>query len=326
MNAWQDSHAGLPPWDAATKVVMSEFDGRIIGPVIGFRQGSENGNGKQEESEALSVAVEDRLQACVALAVRHSVLKQKPNDQKKLALVLTNFANRHGRIGSAVGLDTPASVVGLLRNLRERGYHVPGIPSDGDTLMEELIASGGYDKEFLSDEQMRFATAHYSGDDYGEWFSQFPAQNQIKLQQEWGTAPGTHFRHGNEIYIAGKQYGNVFVMIQPPRGFGENPLAVYHSGDLIPTHQYLGTYRWLRDVFHADALVQCGKHGTLEWLPGKGLGLSAGCYPELAIGDLPVFYPFIINDPGEGAQAKRRMHACIIDHLIPPMTQAETYD
>ncbi len=323
---WQASRAGLPPWDAATKVVMSEFDGRIIGPVIGFRQRSENGNGRQEESEALSVAVEDRLQTCVALAARHSVLKQKPNDKKKLAVVLTNFANRHGRTGSAVGLDTPASVVSLLRSLRERGYHVPGIPPDGDTLMEELIASGGYDKEFLTDEQMRFATAHYSAREYGAWFSQLPEKNQINLQQEWGTAPGTHFRHGSEIYIAGKQYGNVFVMIQPPRGFGENPLAVYHSGDLIPTHHYLGTYRWLRDVFQADALVQCGKHGTLEWLPGKGLGLSAGCYPELAIGDLPVFYPFIINDPGEGTQAKRRMHACIIDHLIPPMTQAETYD
>ena len=134
------------------------------------------------------------------------------------------------------------------------------------------------------------------------------------------------FRRGEEIYVAGKLYGNIFVMIQPPRGFGENPLAVYHSGDLIPTHHYLGAYHWLRDVFRADALVQCGKHGTLEWLPGKGIGLSESCYPELAIGDLPVFYPFIINDPGEGAQAKRRMHACIIDHLIPPMTQSETYD
>lgn len=326
IDAWQASQAGLPPWDAATKVVMSEFDGRIIGPVIGFRQQSENGSGRQEESAALSVGIADRLHACVDLAVRHSVLRQKPNAEKKLALVLTNFANRHGRIGSAVGLDTPASVVGLLRSLRERGYYVPNIPADGDTLMEELIASGGYDKEFLTEEQMRFATAHYSAGEYGEWFARLPEQNQANLQQEWGTAPGSHFRHGNEIYIAGKQYGNVFVMIQPPRGFGENPLAVYHSGDLIPTHHYLGAYRWLREVFRADALVQCGKHGTLEWLPGKGLGLSAGCYPELAIGDLPVFYPFIINDPGEGTQAKRRMHACIIDHLIPPMTQAETYD
>ncbi len=258
--------------------------------------------------------------------MRHSVLRRKPNAEKRLVIVLTNFANRHGRIGSAVGLDTPASVINLLRGLRERGYHVTDIPSDGDSLMEELIAYGGYDKEFLTEEQMRFAMARYTSGQYEKWFSQFPTGNQVALKEEWGAPPGAVFRHGNEIYVAGKLYGNIFVMIQPPRGFGENPLAVYHSGDLIPTHHYLGAYRWLRDVFRADALVQCGKHGTLEWLPGKGLGLSNACYPELAIGDLPVFYPFIINDPGEGTQAKRRMHACIIDHLIPPMTQAETYD
>jgi cobaltochelatase CobN len=322
---WQQSAAGLPPWDAATKVVMPEFDGRIIGPVIGFRQ--RNGDGESNRAdESRSEGVADRLRACADLAVRHSVLRRKPNAEKRIVLVLTNFANRHGRVGSAVGLDTPASVVNLLRDMRERGYRVQGIPSDGDALMEELIACGGYDREFLTEEQMRLAVARYSAQQYDEWFAQMPPVNQAALSEAWGVPPGEVFRQGEEIYIAGKLYGNVFVMIQPPRGFGDNPLAVYHSGDLIPTHHYLGAYRWLRDVFRADALVQCGKHGTLEWLPGKGLGLSSGCYPELAIGDLPVFYPFIVNDPGEGTQAKRRMHACIIDHLIPPMTQAETYD
>ncbi|HKQ79663.1 MAG TPA: cobaltochelatase subunit CobN, partial [Blastocatellia bacterium] len=175
-------------------------------------------------------------------------------------------------------------------------------------------------------EQMRLSKAGYAAAEYGDWFSRFPAATQLALKEEWGSPPGSVFRRADQIYVAGKLYGNIFVMIQPPRGFGENPLAVYHSGDLIPTHHYLGAYHWLRQVFRADALAQCGKHGTLEWLPGKGLGLSEGCYPELAIGDLPVFYPFIINDPGEGSQAKRRMHACIIDHLIPPMTQSETYD
>lgn len=324
---WRQSQAGLPPWDAATKVVMPEFDGRIIGPVVGFRESRDDRNCEsKQESDWRSVSAADRLRACVDLAMRHSILRRKPNADKKLALILTNFANRHGRIGSAVGLDTPASVIALLRSLRERGYRVRDVPADGDALMEELVACGGYDKEFLTEEQMQLASSRYTASQYGAWFSQFPADNQIALEEEWGASPGTFFRHDDEIYIAGKSYGNVFVMIQPPRGFGENPLAVYHSGDLIPTHHYLGAYRWLRDVFRADAIVQCGKHGTLEWLPGKGLGLSDSCYPELAIGDLPVFYPFIINDPGEGTQAKRRMHACIIDHLIPPMTQAETYD
>ncbi|HEX8088669.1 MAG TPA: cobaltochelatase subunit CobN [Blastocatellia bacterium] len=324
---WRQNQAGLPPWDAATKVVMPEFDGRIIGPVVGFREPRDGGNREsKQETDLRSVGAADRLRACVDLAIRHSVLRRKPNAEKKLALILTNFANRHGRVGSAVGLDTPASVIALLHSLRDRGYQVRDIPADGDTLMDDLIARGGYDKEFLTEDQMRLAAERFTASQYRAWFSQFPADNQIALEEEWGVAPGRFFRHDDEIYIAGKSYGNVFVMIQPPRGFGENPLAVYHSGDLIPTHHYIGAYRWLRDVFRADALVQCGKHGTLEWLPGKGLGLSDSCYPELVIGDLPVFYPFIINDPGEGTQAKRRTHACIIDHLIPPMTQAETYD
>ena len=118
--------------------------------------------------------------------------------------------------------------------------------------------------------------------------------------------------------MPGLVLGNVFVGIQPPRGFGEDPIAIYHSPDLPPTHHYLAFYRWLRDVWGADAIVHIGKHGTLEWLPGKAIGLSAECYPEVALADLPHFYPFIINNPGEGTQAKRRAHAVIVDHLIPP--------
>ena len=119
--------------------------------------------------------------------------------------------------------------------------------------------------------------------------------------------------------------GNVFVALQPPRGYGMDPNAIYHQPDLPPPHNYYALYRWLRDVWRADAIVHVGKHGTLEWLPGKGVGLSADCFPDSFLGDLPLFYPFILNDPGEGAQAKRRGHAVIIDHLTPPMTTADAY-
>ena len=141
-----------------------------------------------------------------------------------------------------------------------------------------------------------------------------------------GRAPGTVYRHNGAIAIAGLRFGNVFVGIQPPRGFGENPIAIYHTPDLVPSHHYLGSYHWLRHIFQADAVVHMGKHGTLEWLPGKGIGLSATCYPDLALGDLPLIYPFIINDPGEGTQAKRRAHAVVVDHLIPAMMRAEVYN
>jgi cobaltochelatase CobN len=125
--------------------------------------------------------------------------------------------------------------------------------------------------------------------------------------------------------LAALRAGNVVLLVQPPRGFGENPVAIYHDPDLPPSHHYLAAYRWLEESFGAHAVVHVGKHGNLEWLPGKNLGMSAACGPDAALGNLPLIYPFLVNDPGEGTQAKRRAHATIVDHLVPPMTRAETY-
>jgi cobaltochelatase CobN len=131
--------------------------------------------------------------------------------------------------------------------------------------------------------------------------------------------------HNGAFALAGLEFGNVFVALQPPRGYDMDPNAIYHRPDLPPPHNYYALYRWLRDVWRADAIIHMGKHGTLEWLPGKGVGLSAECYPDLFLDDLPLIYPFIINDPGEGNQAKRRSHAVIVDHMTPPMTSAGAY-
>jgi cobaltochelatase CobN len=130
--------------------------------------------------------------------------------------------------------------------------------------------------------------------------------------------------------LAALRHGNLLIVIQPPRGFGENPIAIYHDPDLPPSHHYLAAYRWIaapaaEGGFGADAMVHLGKHGNLEWLPGKNAGMSAACGPDAALGDLPLIYPFLVNDPGEGTQAKRRAHATLIDHLVPPMARAESY-
>ena len=146
------------------------------------------------------------------------------------------------------------------------------------------------------------------------------------MVRHWGEPPGSLYVDGTDIVLAGLRYGNVTLLIQPPRGFGENPIAIYHDPDLPPSHHYLAAYRWLAEEFGADAVVHLGKHGTLEWLPGKGVGLSARCAPDAALGDVPLVYPFVVNDPGEGTQAKRRAHAVIVDHLVPPMTRADAYD
>ncbi len=145
------------------------------------------------------------------------------------------------------------------------------------------------------------------------------------MVEHWGPPPGSLYVDGDDIVLASLRFGNVLLMIQPPRGFGENPIAIYHDPDLPPSHHYLAAYRWLEHTYRADAVVHLGKHGTLEWLPGKGLGLSAGCAPDAVLGELPLVYPFIVNDPGEGTQAKRRGHAVVVDHLVPPMARADTY-
>jgi cobaltochelatase CobN len=170
---------------------------------------------------------------------------------------------------------------------------------------------------------------------YRDWFATLPKALTNKVIEHWGPAPGELFVDrghdpDGEIVIAAMQADNAVLMVQPPRGFGANPVAIYHDPDLPPSHHYLAAYRWLNmpvgdGGFGADAVVHLGKHGNLEWLPGKTLGMSATCGTDAALGDLPLIYPFLVNDPGEGTQAKRRAHATLIDHLIPPMARAESY-
>ena len=216
-------------------------------------------------------------------------------------------------------------MVNVLNAMKNDGYHVTDIPADGDELVHRIIERCSNDTDTLTEEQLKLAVGHVSAKEYKEWFSAMPQQVQSELTEAWGEPPGQVYRTGDNLAIAGIDLGNVFVGVQPPRGFGDNPIAIYHSPDLAPTHHYVAYYRWVRDIFKADAMIHVGKHGTLEWLPGKGIGLSNACYPEVTLEDMPLFYPFIINNPGEGAQAKRRAHATIVDHLIPPMTTADSY-
>ncbi len=322
---WEGSTAGLSPIDTAMNVAMPEFDGRVIGVPISFKE--ELGEDDRLGTRLMRYApVEDRVDFIARLAANWARLRAVPNDQKRVALILANYPTRSARIGNAVGLDTPASVLQVLRALREAGYTVGDLPESGDELIHALIDRCSYDRETLTDSQMANAVGRVRSELYGDQFSSFTATVQAELREAWGEPPGQVYRHGDELMVAGLQFGNVFVGVQPPRGFGENPIAIYHSPDLRPTHHYLAFYGWLRDEFGAHAIVHVGKHGTLEWLPGKSLGLSASCYPEVALGDLPHFYPFIVNNPGEGAQAKRRAHATIVDHLIPAMTTADGYN
>jgi cobaltochelatase CobN len=320
---WTANDDGLSPLDVATQVAVPEFDGRLITVPFSF---------KEFDADGLSTYVADpeRAARVAGIAVRHARLRHIPNADKRIVLMMSAYPTKHARIGNAVGLDTPASAIALLAALREAGYTVGDLPGSGDDLMKELIAAGGQDPEWLTEEQLAGNPIRISAERYRRWYGQLPQDFREGVEQHWGQAPGELFVDNGDIVVAALQAGNVVLMVQPPRGFGENPVAIYHDPDLPPSHHYLGAYRWLAAAqdeggFGADAIVHLGKHGNLEWLPGKTLGMSASCGTDAALGDLPLIYPFLVNDPGEGTQAKRRAHATLVDHLIPPMARAETY-
>ncbi|WP_425003374.1 cobaltochelatase subunit CobN [Mycolicibacterium sp. S3B2] len=346
---WDDNDDGLSPLDVATQVAVPEFDGRLITVPFSFKE-------IDDEGLISYVADPERCARVAGLAVRHARLRSVPTSEKRVGVVFSAYPTKHSRIGNAVGLDTPASAIALLRAMREHGYDVgdeSGLEAgdsgttvtsgdlstilasgDGDALMHALIERGGQDPEWLTEGQLAGNPIRVSARDYRAWFATLPSAIADAVVEHWGPPPGDLYVDRSadpdgEIVIAAMRSGNVVLMVQPPRGFGENPVAIYHDPDLPPSHHYLAAYRWLAGEFDgsfgADALVHLGKHGNLEWLPGKTLGMSAACGTDAALGDLPLIYPFLVNDPGEGTQAKRRAHATLIDHLIPPMARAETY-
>ncbi|KJK46241.1 MULTISPECIES: cobaltochelatase subunit CobN [unclassified Streptomyces] len=334
-SAWEDNDEGLSPLDAATQVAVPEFDGRLITVPFSFKEFDEDGL-------PAYVADPERASRVAGIAVRHARLRHIERRDKRIALVLSAYPTKHSRIGNAVGLDTPASAVELLRTLIAEGYdfgpvtEIPGLVSgDGDELIRALIEAGGHDQDWLTEEQLARNPVRIPAADYKRWFAELPAELRDSVEEHWGEAPGSMFvdRSANpegDIVLAALRRGNLLILIQPPRGFGENPIAIYHDPDLPPSHHYLAAYRWIQaraedGGFGADAMIHLGKHGNLEWLPGKNAGLSAACAPDAALGDLPLVYPFLVNDPGEGTQAKRRVHATLVDHLVPPMARAESY-
>jgi cobaltochelatase CobN len=331
--AWEASDSGLTPLDAATQVAIPEFDGRILGGVVSFKERSDAADSPVGVAVPRYVADPERCARVARLAVRHARLRHQPAAERRVALLLTSFPTKHAKVGMAVGLDTPASALALLDALHEDGMQVERPFADGDALMHALIASGGHDPEFLTDEQLAASPLRLPVADYLDWYATLPASLRASIEEKWGPptpSPGAPYVDGEDFVIAGLELGNVVVAIQPPRGYGEgaggDPSQIYHDPELPPTHHYLACYRWLDASWGADAIVHLGKHGTLEWLPGKMLALSAQCAPDAALGDVPLVYPFVVNDPGEGVQAKRRAHAVIVDHLVPPMMRADTYD
>ena len=215
--------------------------------------------------------------------------------------MLSAYPTKRSRLGNAVGLDTPASAMRLLDAMAAEGYAITGRPAGGDDLMAALADGLTYEADTLDAGQLADARRPFGCRSTTRRGS---PRCRPTPAPSWsgpgGRPPGTARVHDGHLVFSGIDLGNVVVAIQPPRGYGDDPVAIYHSPNLPPAHHYLAFYRWLDEVWGADAIVHLGKHGTLEWLPGKTLALSAGCWPDAALGDVPALLPVRGERPRRG--------------------------
>ncbi len=321
--AWSESTRGLSPTDLTMNVVLPEVDGRLITRAVSFKEAGE----LDPLTECRPIRYRpkpDRIAFVADLAAHWAKLRAAPNSEKRLAIVLSNYPNKDGRIANGVGLDAPASTVNVLSALKEAGHRIDGAPETGAALMERLLA-GPTNAPGKNGPPVHAESITLPLENYRKAFSGLPPSVQKGVKDRWGAPSEDPFVMDGAFVLPVHRFGNAVIGIQPARGYNLDPKATYHDPDLVPPHAYFAFYIWLRQAFGADALVHMGKHGNLEWLPGKALALSEECYPEAALGAVPVVYPFIVNDPGEGAQAKRRSAAVVVDHLMPAMARAETY-
>ncbi|WP_298496798.1 cobaltochelatase subunit CobN [uncultured Maritimibacter sp.] len=324
--AWASGTTGLSARDIAMNVALPEVDGRILSRAVSFK-----GEAFFDEATQCPIATYraqgDRVDFVARLAANWARLRRTPEADRRVALVLANYPNKDGRLANGVGLDTPAATVHALRLLSDAGYRVNDAPADSDALMQAIMAGP---TNWLVDRARRSGGVDLSMADYQIFYGQLPFALRQRIEDRWGKPEADPFYEPGEVdcgrfKLSVLTYGNVVVGVQPARGYNIDPTDTYHSPDLVPPHNYLAFYVWLRDVHRSQAVVHMGKHGNLEWLPGKALALSGDCLPEAVLGPMPHVYPFIVNDPGEGTQAKRRAQAVIIDHLTPPLTRAESY-
>jgi len=322
--AWLEDKAGLTAKDLAMQVVLPEVDGRSGMILVGHKQ--EGVWHERTQCPLSAYACDDEgIERAAALAANWTRLRATPRRERRIGIVLANYPLRDGRLANGVGYDAPQSTVEILNALRSAGYTLAGedgrgvMPENGNALIA-LLQSGPTNANPQRGEGVPFSLARYR-----ELFATLPVRVRSDITARWGEPDADPFVRGDVFHLPALTFGNVAILLQPARGYDLDEATSFHDPDLVPPHAYLAAYLWLHHEFGAHALIHNGKHGNLEWLPGKSVALDAASYPDALWGQLPHLYPFIVNDPGEGMQAKRRTGAVIIDHLVPPLTRAETY-
>ena len=331
--SWDEGLHGLTARDIAMNVALPEVDGRILSRAVSFK-GEAFFDDATECPIATYQARGDRVDFVTQLVKGWTDLRRAATKDKKTALVLANYPNKDGRLANGVGLDTPAATAQVLELLKAEGHTITP-PADSAALMKQIMAGP---TNWLTDRADKEGGEVLPLGTYKTHFDALPWDIKEKINARWGEPENDPFvcpiklpretpadTPSTGFALSIHRFGNAVVGLQPARGYNVDPTETYHSPDLVPPHNYLAFYFWLRHHWGAHAIVHMGKHGNLEWLPGKAVALSETCWPEAVFGPTPHLYPFIVNDPGEGTQAKRRASAVIIDHLTPPLTRAETY-
>ena len=307
--AWEASARGANGADLAMNVVLPEVDGRIFTRAISFKEIA--ARGAAEFDEPRHAPQPSRISFVADLAANWARLRRKPNVEKSLALILSDYPARRGRGGYAIGLDAEASVCEIIAALQGAGYAVPS-PDESAPLIRTL--------------EDGVETIDVTLVDYLEWLAALPQSFVASVDEAWGASENDPAVSGDAFRFSCRIAGNLVIALQPDRGARAERYESYHDMQRPPRHAYVAFYLWLRHARKIDALIHLGAHGTLEWLPGKSVMLSESCAPEALLGPTPLVYPFIVNDPGEAAQAKRRACAVTLGHLTPPLIDADLFD
>ena len=322
-NEWKKSTVGINPIDLSIQVVLPELDGRICTIPIAFKNLSHTDN-------ELSVSVyktepyTKHIEWCFKYLKNLIYLRHTNNINKRIAIIVANYPVKDSRIANGVGLDTPASLLNILHWLLEEGYYLgeDPIPQTSNEIINRLISYRTNSEETKPNKPQ----GYLKFDDYIMHWDKIDSIAKNNITNRWGEPSRSIQLEKQGFPINGIRFGNITILVQSNRGYEADNLSDLHSPDLPPTHKYISQYLWITKSFKANAIIHLGKHGSLEWLPGKGVGLSECCFPLILSPPVPNIYPFIVNDPGEGSQAKRRTHAIIIDHLTPPLSNSGSFN
>lgn len=296
-----------------------EMDGEIISVPISETV-------KDDSGKKVNVPLEDRIDHLLTLCRNWADLRRTQRKDRKIVIIMYQSRPDFGSIGSAAGLDAPESAVKILRRLMDEGYTLDHVPEDGKTLIKEMLDGVTNNLDWTTTENVSNNSPHLiRKDEYLQWYSGIPGFIRDKMEDKWGKPPGTVMVDNGRMIIPGLVNGNVLITVQPMRSWMEQCDSMIHDPELVMPHQYLAFYRWLKEGFGAQAVIHLGTHGTVEWLPGKGDALSSKCCPDIVLNGMPNIYPFQMDDPGEGLQAKRRSEAVLVGYTCMPMVRADSY-